>query len=144
MSPFAAALRDLRFKKGLRQYEVADRVGCERSYISSIETDLKQAPPAAFLDRLCRQLGLSNEERNELVRARLKSRRNYSVPSDVSSETYEFVHELFERIEQLSRPQLQALCAVLQLGAGPVAQAMPSEGRIRRSDRRDPAKEAPM
>jgi len=41
VSPFAEALRDLRFSRGVRQQELADMVGCERSYVSALENDVK-------------------------------------------------------------------------------------------------------
>lgn len=145
MSPFATELRNLRFSKGLRQQDVADAVGCERAYVSSLETDLKQAPPAAFVEALCQRLDLPDGERDTLITARLASRRTYSLPSGVPRATYELAHALFGRIERLSALQIQAIRAILELGDGPAVPLHPAEGRVRRSDRiRDAVKEVPM
>lgn len=143
MSPFAQALRQLRYLGGLRQQELADLIGCERSYISALENDIKQAPPEAFVEALCKVLALTDHDAAMLRRARQKSRRHYSVPADASTQAYELAHELFTRLDRLNTLQIQGLMAILQLGdmtAGPV----PTEGRIRRKDRRPQREEDTM
>ena len=116
MSPFAISLRKIRFARGLRQQEFADLVGCERSYVSALENDIKQ----------------------ELREARAKSRRRYEVPPESPDQVYEFVYELFARLESLSVLQLQGLRTILELGDGVAPPAVLPEGRIRRKDRRQP------
>ena len=136
MSPFADALRQLRFARGMRQQELADRVGCERSYVSAIENDIKQAPAAAFVDRVCSVLELGEVESTVLHQARQRSRRRYSLPAEAPKEAYEFASEFFSRMERLSALQLQGLMTILQLGDVSRALDQPAEGRIRRRDRR--------
>jgi transcriptional regulator with XRE-family HTH domain len=136
MSPFAEALRQLRFDRGVRQYELADRVGCERSYVSAIENDLKQAPGSAFVDKVCAVLQLDEAESASLHQARRRSRRGYSVPAQAPKGVYEFAYEFFTRLDSLSALQLQSLMITLQLGDLARALDRPVEGRIRRRDRR--------
>lgn len=136
MSPFADALRRLRFARGMRQQELADRVGCERSYVSALENDIKQAPAAAFVDKVCAVLQLDEAESTALHQARQRSRRRYSLPPEAPKEAYEFASEFFTRMERLSALQLQGLMTILQLGDLPGALDHPVEGRIRRRDRR--------
>ena len=60
-------------------------------------------------------------------------------------QTYEFVFQLFARLEGLSALQIQAMCAVLQLGAAPGSvSSVAADGRIRRSDRQIKVQEVPM
>lgn len=135
MSPFAEALRQLRFARGVRQYELADRVGCERSYISGLEIDTKQAPGMAFVDKVCKVLELDDAESAALHLARRKSQRRYSIPSDSPKEAFEVIHELFMRLDRLSALQLEGLMTILLLGDMPRVSNQPAEGRIRRRDR---------
>ena len=135
MSPFADALRQLRFARGLRQQELADRAGCERSYVSALENDVKQAPVAAFVDKVCEVLQLSEAESTALHQARRRSRRRYSIPAQAPTEAYEFVAEFFARMDRLSALQLQGLMTILMLGDSPRLSDPPAEGRIRRKDR---------
>lgn len=136
MSPFAEALRQLRFARGMRQQELADLVGCERSYVSAVENDIKQAPGTAFVDKVCALLQLDETESAALHLARRRSRRRYSLPPEAPKEAYEFAAEFFARIERLSALQLHGLMTILQLGDLPRGLIQPAEGRIRRKDRR--------
>lgn len=136
MSPFADALRRARFKKGIRQQDLADLMGCERSYVSALENDLKLAPPGDFVERLSARLELTVEEADELQQARIRSRRRYDIPADVPPAAFEFLHELFGRLDHLSEQHLVALGATLKLGQGRSPSATPPEGRLRRRDRK--------
>lgn len=143
MSPFADALRRARFRKGLRQQDLADLLGCERSYVSALENDLKLAPPADFVNRLNKHLELTEPEANELQQARARSRRRYEVPVDVPPLAFEFLYELFSKLDRLSEPHLVALSATLRLGQLGLQAEAASEGRVRRSDRRSDKVRAP-
>lgn len=144
MSPFADALRTLRFKLGLRQQELADLVGCDRSYLSALENDLKHAPSATFVGALCTALKLPDADAAALQRARDRSQRAYVVPADTPMQAYDFVFELFACLEGLNSLQVQAMRAVLELGGAPRSAPLAVEGRIRRSDRRHKEQEEAM
>lgn len=144
MSPFADALRTLRFKLGLRQQELADLLGCDRSYLSALETDLKHAPSAAFVDTLSAALKLTEADAAALQRARGRSQRAYVVPADTPMQAYDFVYELFACLEGLNALQVQAMRAVLELGSSPRSAPLAVEGRIRRSNRRQKEQEEAM
>jgi transcriptional regulator with XRE-family HTH domain len=144
MSPFSDALRKLRFRHGLRQQELADLVGCDRSYVSSLENDLKRAPSAEFVQVLTRALSLPAEDSAALQRARLRSKRHFVVPADTPMEAYEFLYELFASMEKLSSAQVRAMRAVLELGGTQRSPALPVEGRIRRCDRQLKSQEGAM
>lgn len=144
MSPFADALRTLRFKLGLRQQELADLVGCDRSYLSALENDLKHAPSAAFVQQISTALKLPDADAASLEGARARSKRAYVVPADTPMQAYDFVFDLFASLEGLSSLQVQAMRAVLELGGAPRSTPSAVEGRIRRSDRRPREQEAAM
>jgi transcriptional regulator with XRE-family HTH domain len=144
VSPFADALRNLRFKLGLRQQALADLVGCDRSYLSALENDLKHAPSAAFVQTLGAALKLSDADVAGLQRARERSQRAYVVPADTPMQAYDFVYELFACLEGLNSLQVQAMRAVLELGGAPRSASMAVEGRIRRIDRRPKEQEEAM
>lgn len=136
LSPFADALRRVRFRKGLRQQDLAQLMGCERSYVSALENDLKQAPPGDFVQRLCEQLQLPAMEADELQLARAKSQRRYLVPPDAPPASFVLVHDLFARLARLSESHLLALQTILDITDARVEIAVPSEGRVRRIDRK--------
>lgn len=116
MSPFSLALRNLRFQLGLRQHDLSELTGCDRGYVSALETGLKPAPSSAFVDNLIAALELSQVQAEELHHARARSRRTYSVAPDSSAEIYDFVYSLFTQLDRLSATQVHALRAVLQIG----------------------------
>lgn len=70
-------IRDRRRALGLTLQDVADRVGCTRGYLSSIENDRREHPPSrSLLDRL--------EQALELERGRLVTLGDWqSTPGDV-------------------------------------------------------------
>lgn len=117
MSPFAEALRTLRSQAGLRQQALSKLAGCDRSYLSALETGLKPAPSAAFVETLIRALNLAEDDAEVLRSARERSRHTYTVAPQSSSQTHDFVYELFQRLEHLSLRQIQALQAVLEIDA---------------------------
>jgi transcriptional regulator with XRE-family HTH domain len=116
MSPFAEALRALRFQLGLRQQELSQLAGCDRSYLSALENDLKSAPTATFLDALSGALQLPGAEANDLRRARERSRRSCAMPADAPAATYDLVYDLFSSLDRLCAKELKALKAVLEIG----------------------------
>lgn len=128
----------------MRQAELGRVLGYEQSYVSALENDLKQAPPAAFLDALDRALNLSADESGRLRQAREASKRRYAVPPTAARETFEFIHALFSRVESVNAVQLQGFRAILELGDSAPALASAGDGRLRRKDRNRPRREDPM
>ena len=142
MSPFADALRTLRFRRGLRQQELADLVGCDRSYLSALENDLKHAASDALVGELSSAVELPDDEASALTAARKRSRRTSVVPADTPKQGYDLVYDLFDRLEGLSELQIQAMRAVLQMGDRSKASGV--KGRIRRRPAQQSTKEEAM
>ena len=123
---------------------MADKIGCKRSYVSALENDIKRAPPEAFVQAICDALQLPELETEALHEARRKSRRQYAIPPDATGEIYEFVDELFAKLERLSELQLHGMRAWLAVGDGESRPQGALESRIRRKDRRQPDTEDAM
>lgn len=133
MGPFAVELRRFRLERGLRQQELADKIGCERSYVSSLETGFKQMPTAEFVAAIGREFSLGEDELDVLDQARQQSCRRYVLPVEAPLEAYWVAYEFFTRLEQLSARQLEAMLAILQFGD---AKAPTNhQPRLRRKDR---------
>ncbi len=94
MSPFANYLRELRHRRGLKQKEVAELLGYEQSYLSSLEKGLKGLPRRVFIDRLVAKLSLDATEVVELERVLKLSDRRVLLPTNASSAEYELWHDL--------------------------------------------------
>lgn len=107
MSPFAEVMRELRLRRGLRQEELALRLGCGQRYVSSIEIGSKGPPGRAFVDRLTVALNLDASERAELDGALARSCTRYALPPNAPRAVYEFAAEFFGGWDQLHPAQLR-------------------------------------
>lgn len=117
MSPFAIYLRALRKQRGLRQNELARRLGYEPSYISALERSDKGPPKQDFVDRLIRILALSDEEQLALSQALRLSRRQISLPFRASEREYVLLHQLEPQLGRLTPLQIHFIELALQIPA---------------------------
>lgn len=115
MSPFAIYLKTLRLARGLKQKDLALRLGYEPSYLSAVERGEKGVPKEDFVNRLVRGLNLDREEQEMLYRALRTSRRTISIPSNASEQEYILFHRLEPLLGQLHPLQLDLIELALQL-----------------------------
>jgi transcriptional regulator with XRE-family HTH domain len=115
MSPFSLLLRQFRLSRGLKQIELADRLGFEPSYLSALERSEKGPPRQDFIKRLIRGLDLNEAEQDALARALRDSCRQVSLPAKSSSEEYAFLRRLRPQLGSLHPLQLKLLDLVLQI-----------------------------
>ncbi|MGT2457781.1 helix-turn-helix domain-containing protein [Cupriavidus basilensis] len=113
-SPFANFLHALRLRSGMRQHELAKLLGFEQAYVSAIELGVKP-PSEDFLERLTRELSLSDRDKVEMRLAKEKSNRRYVLPVDVPTETYLLCHELWEKIDRLYPAQIRVLRELVRI-----------------------------
>lgn len=113
-SPIGVFTRDTRRAHGLRQHEVAKRLGYEQAYISAIELGAK-IPSQEFLERLARSLELDDRQRAEMMQAAHDSQRRYVLPAEVPTEIYLLCSELWNKIDHLYPAQIVALRQVIKL-----------------------------
>lgn len=139
MSPFSQLLHDLRVRHGLRQAELADRIGYEQSYISALEVGLKGPPTEEFLDRVANAMSLGDEERHQLWVAAQASQRKLVIDPDAPPDIYWLLNDLRSEVDRLTPVQVRMIREVIAMGS-----AM-SESRepVRRLKRRR-KEEAPM
>lgn len=138
MSPFSRYLKALRTRRGLRQKELAHRLGYEPSYLSALERSQKGPPKREFIERLIRGLGLDEEEVAELHQAIQDSRRQIVLPARASDEEYALAKLLAPQLGQLQPMQVElirlALCLPGTLSSSCCANAT---GDSRHSSRKE-------
>lgn len=115
VSPFAYYLRELRQRRGLKQRVVAELLGYEQSYLSSLEKGLKGLPRRAFIDRLVAKLSLDEAEIAELERVLRLSDRRVLLPANASPAEYELWHDLKGLSGRLDSDQLGLIKSLLRV-----------------------------
>ncbi len=117
MSPFAIYLKTVRLARGLKQKELALRLGYEPSYLSAVERGDKGVPKEDFVNRLIRGLNLDREEQETLYRALRMSRRTISIPSNASEQEYALFHSIEPQLGRLHPLQIELIKLALRLPA---------------------------
>ncbi len=115
MSPFAHLLHDLRMRYGIRQRDLADRMGYETSYFSALEVGIKGPPPAEFVEHLIAALELPEIEQEEVRRAVAASQRKLQIEHDTPQDVFWMLAELRERVSQLHPVQVKLIREILEL-----------------------------
>jgi transcriptional regulator with XRE-family HTH domain len=115
MSPFARLLKELRVRRGVRQKELADRLGYEPSYLSALERSEKGPPRRDFIERLIRGLRLDEAEQAELAAAIKASSRQISLPATASDREYGMFQQLGPQLGKLHPLQIQLIELALQI-----------------------------
>ena len=132
MSPISELLHALRLRHGLRQADLAERIGYEQSYISAVEVGLKGPPPHEFVARFSAALSLTDAETAELFAAAEASQRKLVIDADAPSDMFLLLKDLREGVDRLSPEQIRLIRDIVKLptSMGPVPQ------RIRRLKRK--------
>lgn len=115
LSPFSQFLRSLRLQRGLKQRELAERLGYEPSYLSSLERSEKGPPREDFVRRLIRELALNPEECAALDKVLAASRRQLSLPVTASIEEYQLIEMLRPQLGRLNPVQIQLIELALKM-----------------------------
>lgn len=115
MSPFASLLHEMRTQRGLRQFELAEMIGYEKSYLSSLEIGTKGPPTPEFVERLIATLKLEAEEQSRLYAAVQASQRKIVLEPNSPAETYWLLSDLRERIDALHPAQIKMIRDFLRL-----------------------------
>lgn len=112
-SPFSIYFRNLRMRLGMRQSELARKLGCEQSYISAIELGNK-APSQELLEKLT-TLYLTDRDYEEMMTAARESNRRFILPTEVPPDTYHLCNELWAKIGDLYPAQITAIRELIKL-----------------------------
>ncbi len=139
MSPFSQLLHDLRVRHGLRQAELADRIGYEQSYISALEVGLKGPPTMEFLDRVANAMSLGDEERHQLWVAAQASQRKLVIDPDAPPDIYWMLNDLRSEVDRLTPVQVRMIREVIAMRSA-MSESREPEHRLKRRRK----EEAPM
>ncbi|MBV7539401.1 helix-turn-helix domain-containing protein [Duganella sp. sic0402] len=115
MSPFSVYLSELRNRFGLRQTKLAEMLGYEQSYISGLELGTKSPTNEEFLTRLIRAFKMTAQEQDELAKVVKQSQQRFVLPREVHPDAFRLCSELWDKIDRIPLPQLQAIRALLSL-----------------------------
>lgn len=140
MSPFSQYLFDLRMRLDIRQAELAERVGCDQSYISALEIGVKGPPTQDFLGALANALHFSEKERQEAQRIAAASHRKIVLEPDCPTDVYWMLSELRQKVEMLRPAQIKLIREVLSQTDGFTEQRPQPVRRLKRRQK----SEAPM
>jgi transcriptional regulator with XRE-family HTH domain len=116
MTPFGHYLETVRRAREMQQTELANLLGIDPSYISSIERGKKGPPSADILQKIKTVLSLSEVESKELDLAVKQSERVIRLPDNTSLAEYAFISTLSRRIGSLSKEEVNAMACILHLG----------------------------
>lgn len=113
MNPLAKLFRDDRESRGIRQRELAERLGHAPCYICSIEAGRK-LPTDAYLQRYAEVLKLEALELEKLRQALELSKPLIRIPRTARPETYELCARLERKLETLTGSQADFLIRALE------------------------------
>lgn len=115
MSPISNDLRELRNIHGLRQGDLATKLGYEQSYVSAIEVGSKGPPTQEFVERLISVLALDDAWRARLLESLDASQRKLTVPGQAPESVFRLCNELRKQIDHLHPAQVELIRAALQI-----------------------------
>lgn len=137
-SPFSIILRNVRLRASLTQLQLARSLGYEQGYLSALELGIK-TPRDEFLAKLVSNLNLDGKSLAELELAVKRSRRRYTLPPEVSTETYVFCSDLWDKIDRLHPNLLQALQQMISMDSMVLDQPQIQPTRFRRARKAEAA-----
>lgn len=129
-SPFSVFLKNIRLRNSQRQSEMAEILGYEQAYISSVELGTKP-PSQEFLNRLSTTY-LNDRDQSEMMQEIQESKRRFVLPVEVPTETYRLCSELWGKIDRLHPAQIKAIRELLKLDELMANTRIVSSERIRR------------
>lgn len=115
MSPFAHLLHELRMRYGIRQGDLAELIGYEQSYVSSLEVGIKGPPQPEFITQLIKALDLPPEDQARLHAAVTASQRKLVIDTDAPQELYRLVADLQKALPTLQPVQIRVIREVLAM-----------------------------
>ncbi|WP_322103919.1 helix-turn-helix transcriptional regulator [Paraburkholderia sp. J41] len=138
-TPIGIYLRTLRLQAGLRQQELADRLGYDASHVSSVEVGRKN-PSQEFLERFAASLQLAEDQKADLERELLDSPTSIQLIPDLPTDEYRMYAELARKLGRLSPGQIATIRRIAGLDEEIRSRPTYQPSRIRRRTK----EEAPM
>lgn len=125
-------MHELRVSLDLRQFEMAERLGYEQSYVSAIEVGIKGPPPKKFVSLLIDNLKLDESWQARLWDALELSQRKIVLPNETPEAVYRLCNELRLQLDQLHPTQVELIRIALKLPRKLATEVLPTQRRIRR------------
>lgn len=132
MSPFSSVMHELRVSHDLRQFELAELLGYEQSYVSALEVGIKGPPPKKFVSLLIDNLKLDESWQTRLWDALELSQRKIVLPNETSESIYKLCNELRLQLDHLHPTQVELIRIALRLPRTMTKEVLPTKRRIRR------------
>lgn len=130
-TPIGIYLRTLRLRAGLRQQELADRLGYDASHVSSVEVGRKN-PSQEFLERFSASLQLAPDQKADLERELLDSPTSIQLIPDLPTDEYRMYAELARKLGRLSPGQIATIRRIAGLDEEIRSRPTYQPSRIRR------------
>ncbi|WP_186258220.1 helix-turn-helix domain-containing protein [Burkholderia gladioli] len=130
-TPIGIYLRTLRLRAGLRQQELAARLGYDASHVSSIEVGRKN-PSQEFLERFSASLQLAPAEKTDLERELSDSPTSIQLIPDLPTDEYRMYAELARKLGRLSPGQIATIRKIAGLDEEIRSRPAYQPSRIRR------------
>lgn len=112
---FSRTLKNLRTNCGLRQRQLAEKIGCEQSYLSALGRAHKHPPQKEKLEFIIKKMELSEQDAAKLREAALNTIRLIKIPQS-AGEDIRLMCRLFEQtLPQISNVQVKLITLALSL-----------------------------
>lgn len=96
---FGSEIQRLRKQKGLKQYELAEKLGFKSAYLCDIENGRRKPQSNKFIENVCEVLKLTDKERKHLYEL------SYNLPENITNKK----QELLSQVSNMElRDQLEA------------------------------------
>lgn len=116
MSPFSAALRQIRIEHGISQGALARQLNIRQARLSAMECGTRQLNDCGdLIPRIADVLQLSEAQAGSLQAAFDASSRFYSIPAEAPPAAYVYCTQLFEVLPALTPAHFNVLTSMLDL-----------------------------
>lgn len=115
MTPFGLYLESLRRSRQLQQVQMADLLGVNSCYISSIESGKKGPPSNQIIEKLISKLELDKDEQEILWDKVDESQRTVRLPDNATIEEYALMRDIRRHLGALSSQKIGIIRNILDL-----------------------------
>lgn len=116
----------------MRQSDLAEKLGYEPSYVSSLEMGRKGRPTREFVLKLVGALELGSNEAEELFQAWENSCRKIEIPADAPKSLYQALNEIRRAMDHLSPTQIEIIRQTARMTGKLEDERKPDRLRIKR------------
>lgn len=85
---FGKEIKNLREQKGLKQYELAEKLGFKAAYLCDIENGRRKPQSNKFIENVCEVLELTDKERKHLYEL------SYNLPENITDKKQELLSQI--------------------------------------------------